>query len=204
MSIVERYRKVRVPALSGLEQVWARLEAATRAAAGAGGKKRKGPAGPSTAVAGSPKKETLALFEEACEQYDVPLDLALALGCWESTGFEEDAQSSKGAYGIMQVLPSTAAGLGENPNTVKGNIFAGVRYLGQQLKKYNNDVDLALAAYNWGPTALDKHLKAGKDLSTAPLETRKHGAGVKNLQKQFAVLLAPKPKQSAVVKDAKR
>jgi soluble lytic murein transglycosylase-like protein len=179
-------------------------QAATRAAVGAGGKKRKGPAGPSTAVAGFPEKEVLADFEEACRQYNVPLDLALALGCWESMGFQRGAKSTKGAYGIMQVLPSTAAGLGENPNTVKGNIFAGVRYLGQQLKKYNNDVDLALAAYNWGPTALDKHLKAGKDLSTAPLETRKHGAGVKNLQKQFAVLLAPKPKQSAVVKDAKR
>ncbi len=83
------------------------------------------------------------------------------------------------------------------PNTLRGNIFAGVRYLGQQLKKYGNDVDLALAAYNWGPHNLDKHLDAGKDLSTAPRETRDHSAGVKNLRKQFKVLLAPKPKQSA-------
>ena len=68
--------------------------------------------------------------------------------------------SSKGAIGVMQLMPATARELGADPHNLDENIDAGTRYLTDLLLKYQNDpyqVRKALAAYNAGPAAVDRH-----------------------------------------------
>ena len=90
--------------------------------------------------------------EEAARQ-SVDPGLAAAVAHRESD-FQQGAVSPKGAVGVMQLMPSTAAGLGVNPSDITQNIRGGVSYLRQMLDKFNGDVPTALAAYNAGPTAV--------------------------------------------------
>ncbi|RMF45376.1 MAG: lytic transglycosylase domain-containing protein [Deltaproteobacteria bacterium] len=72
--------------------------------------------------------------------------------------FEAEAVSHKGAMGMMQLIPGTAADLDVvNPLDVVDNIRGGTRYLRQMLDLFDGDLDLALAAYNAGPNAVRRH-----------------------------------------------
>lgn len=82
------------------------------------------------------------------EQY-APADLVEAVIKVESAG-KQDAVSSKGARGLMQLMPTTAKSLGVDAKDPEQNVEGGSRYLAQQLSEFGSK-ELALAAYNWGP-----------------------------------------------------
>lgn len=76
------------------------------------------------------------------------------------SGYRLDAVSRKGAVGLMQLMPATAAQLNSDPHDPVQNAEAGAAYLRDLLLKYQNDphqVSKAIAAYNAGPAAVDKY-----------------------------------------------
>ena len=73
------------------------------------------------------------------------------------SGYESQAISSAGAEGLMQIMPETQKELGvEKPFDPEENIEAGVRYLRRMLDRFRS-VELALAAYNAGPSHVEKY-----------------------------------------------
>ena len=91
--------------------------------------------------------------------HGLPRELVRAVIRAES-GERQDAVSPKGAIGLMQLMPGTAAELGVDPNSVAGNIEGGTRYLRQMLDRYEGHGDQlvkALAAYNAGPGSVAEH-----------------------------------------------
>ena len=97
------------------------------------------------------------LIVEHSKSHSVRPDLVRAVIQVESA-FNPRAVSPKGAMGLMQLMPTTAAQYGVfDPFNPAENIRAGVRYLRTLLDKYNNNEQLALAAYNAGPTAVGKY-----------------------------------------------
>ncbi len=97
-----------------------------------------------------------AFMRESATREGVSLDLVREVVRRES-GFVPCAVSPKGAIGMMQLMPDTAASLGVvDPFDPRANIDGGVRLLRRLLDKYNGRPDLALAAYNAGEGAVDK------------------------------------------------
>ncbi len=96
------------------------------------------------------------LLKQASAEHGVKEDLLRAVMEKES-GFRPCAISSKGAQGLMQLMPATAKELGvHDPFDPKENIFAGARFLRQLLDRYQGDVALALGAYNAGAGRVDR------------------------------------------------
>jgi hypothetical protein len=90
----------------------------------------------------------------ATSAYDVSLELVRAIIQVESD-FDHLARSSKGAQGLMQLMPATAARFGVgDPFDPRQNIFGGVQYLRFLLDLFGGDVVLAAAAYNAGENAV--------------------------------------------------
>ena len=97
------------------------------------------------------------LISEHSRMHGVRADLVRAVMHVES-GFNPYARSPKGAMGLMQLMPSTAKQFGvKNAFNPVENVRAGVAYLRELLDRYQNNEELALAAYNAGPGAVDKH-----------------------------------------------
>lgn len=80
----------------------------------------------------------------------------LSAVAWTESDFDPSATSPVGAQGLMQIMPRTAAGLGVDALDPAQAFDGGARYLSQQLTAFGGRADLALAAYNAGPTAVRK------------------------------------------------
>jgi peptidoglycan DL-endopeptidase CwlO len=93
-------------------------------------------------------------FLSAARDSGLPLAMLVAVGQVESN-LRADARSSADARGLLQVLPSTAAELRLDADHPASNVLAGARYLEQLLAQFHS-TDLALAAYNAGPTAVEE------------------------------------------------
>jgi soluble lytic murein transglycosylase-like protein len=122
-----------------------------------------------------------AIIAKASNRYGVDNGLIRAVIKAES-GFNPNAVSHAGAQGLMQLMPGTARALGVSDSfDPEQNIMAGTRFLSDLLKRYNGNVDSALAAYNWGPGNVDRKPEQ------LPRETRDYLARVKQLYRSYSV-----------------
>lgn len=108
--------------------------------------------GGSTGIAGAEPYEQL--FQAAGAKYGLNPRLLAAVAKAESN-FDPSARSGAGAVGLMQFMPATAAGMGIDPTDPAQAIDGAAKYLRTQLDRFGS-VDLALAAYNAGPGAVQR------------------------------------------------
>jgi len=104
---------------------------------------------------GNYKGEYLEVAKAAARKHGVPEDLFLRLVQQES-GWNPVAVSVKGATGLAQLMPETAKHLGVDINDAEDNLEGGARYLRMMYDKFGT-WELALAAYNAGPGAVEEH-----------------------------------------------
>lgn len=118
-------------------------------------------------------------FVNAAAKTHVPLSLLVAMA-YEESRMNPAAHSQAGAHGLFQLMPGTAKALALSETVPASNVLGGARYLKQMLARFGS-LDLALSAYNAGPTAVER---AG---AAPSLETLRY---VKNVEARAAVLRA--------------
>jgi soluble lytic murein transglycosylase-like protein len=119
------------------------------------------------AKAGSPKRSVATAqscgiptafapaFRRAARATGLSLSLLSAVA-WEESRMDPHAVSGAGAEGLLQLMPGTAKAVAIAQKSPSANILAGARYLRMMVQRFNGDLELALAAYNAGPTAVEK------------------------------------------------
>jgi soluble lytic murein transglycosylase-like protein len=108
-----------------------------------------------TATAGCPVPRPFGpAFARAATTTGVPLSLLVATA-YEESGMNPEATSAAGARGLLQVMPTTARALRLKADAPAANVLAGARYLREMLDRFGS-VELALSAYNAGPTAVER------------------------------------------------
>jgi len=119
-------------------------------------------------------------IQAASQKFGVNANLIKAVMASESGG-KPNAQSSKDAKGLMQLIDSTASDMGvKNVWNPQQNIFGGAKYLKQMLDKFQGDLPRAVASYNAGPAAVEKHG------GVPPIkETKEYVSKVLNYLQQF-------------------
>ena len=114
------------------------------------------------------------MIRDAARRHAVSESLLTAVIAVES-GFDPRAVSPKGAKGLMQLMPATARRFGvKDVFAVHDNLQGGAAYLRQLITLFENDLSLALAAYNAGEGAV---MRAGRRIPAYP-ETREYVAKV--------------------------
>ena len=109
------------------------------------------------AIVVTTKTQVVETIEKTAQRYQLDQELLHAVISVESA-YQERALSPKGALGLMQLMPATAARYGvSDPFDHAQNVEAGAKYLRDLLKLFNNDVSLALAGYNAGEQAVIKY-----------------------------------------------
>lgn len=128
-----------------------------------------------------PRGKIEAAILEAAQTHGVDPALVRSVIKAESD-FNPNATSPKGAMGLMQLMPETARELGvQNGYDPVENIGAGTRYLKMLLNRYDGNVPLALAAYNWGMGNIEN--RPGR----MPAETRRY---VEQVTRNYAAFKA--------------
>jgi soluble lytic murein transglycosylase-like protein len=116
------------------------------------------------------------LIAKYCQKYQMDWKLVAAVIRVESN-FNPSSTSPKGAMGLMQLMPGTARELGvQNAYDPLENIQAGTRYLSMLLNRYEGNVTMALAAYNWGMGNVERRP------AQMPLETKSY---IKNVTRHY-------------------
>ncbi|WP_121065326.1 lytic transglycosylase domain-containing protein [Chachezhania antarctica] len=117
--------------------------------------KDNGTIGLARVYSGKYRGQYLSMARQAARRNSIPEDLFLRLVQQES-GWNPKAVSHKGAVGLAQLMPTTAERLGVDPHDPRQNLDGGARYLAKQYRRFKS-WRLALAAYNAGPEAVQKH-----------------------------------------------
>ena len=97
-------------------------------------------------------------FRRAAHETELPI-LLLAAVAWEESRMNPHALSPAGARGMLQLMPGTAKALAlrsADSRATRANILAGAHYLEQLVNRFGGNLELALAGYNAGPTAVEK------------------------------------------------
>ena len=107
------------------------------------------------------------LIQNAAQRFGLDPHLVKAVVTAESD-FNPQVVSKAGAMGLMQLMPGTARDMGvEDPFDPAQNIEGGTKYLAAMIERFDGDLDKALAAYNWGPSNVER---GGR----YPAETRRY------------------------------
>ena len=108
-----------------------------------------------------PLEEDIGYIHDQIQRFASRFNLEKELVCAvikAESDYNPKAVSSKGAQGLMQLIPETARDLKvSDPFDIKENIRGGSQYLRMMLDQFSGDLDLALAAYNAGPTAVKEY-----------------------------------------------
>ena len=103
-----------------------------------------------------PQSELGKMIDEAASKNGLDAGLVKEVARQES-GFKPCAVSSKGAEGLMQLMPATQTQFSvSDPFDAKQSLDAGAKLLKQLLERYGGDIEKALSAYNAGPTSVDR------------------------------------------------
>lgn len=127
------------------------------------------------------KEQIEDAVKKASEKYGIDENLIKAVIKTESN-FNPNAVSSVGAKGLMQVMPANYKHLGiSNPFDIYQNIDGGTKLLREYLDKYNGDVEMALMAYNGGPTRMkNRGVTSVEHIYKMPKETQNYVKKVMN------------------------
>ena len=121
------------------------------------------------------KNRIAKAVEEASNKYSVDPNLILAVIQTESY-FNPKCTSKAGAVGLMQIMPSNFNHLGiKDGYNIEENINGGTKLLREYIDKYNGDIEMALMAYNGGPTRMaNRGVKSVNDIYKMPKETQNY------------------------------
>ncbi|WP_346905911.1 lytic transglycosylase domain-containing protein [Clostridium sp.] len=119
---------------------------------------------------------------DSSTKYGVDENLIRAIIKTESN-FDPNVVSPAGAKGLMQLMPCNIEHYGvTDPFSIEENIDAGTRHINDYLKTYNNDLNMALAAYNFGPGNMaSRGISSSSDFYKLPTETKNYLEKINNL-----------------------